>query len=88
MHGAALEEQQVAWGEFRLDRRILHPESAAPRENEEIFVTSRMVVRRRWLVDAEDASAGGRSVGQVTVDQECGGGRRKASGDRRHVEAR
>jgi len=90
VHCAALEEQQVSWGEFRLGSSQSSIQKVPrPGEDEEIFVTGRMVVRRRWLVRRGKTRGAGRPpVRQITVDQERGGRRRKAGGNGRNVETR
>src|SRR5687767_10697185 len=45
VHGAALEMQKLSRPELRLGRDVAHPEGAASRENVEVLVALRVVVR-------------------------------------------
>src|SRR5258708_13882207 len=86
MHCAAREEQQLAGPEIRFGCGVTYPNRAAARDHIEIFVAGRVIVRWRWLVDAEHPRARLRPVGQIGVDQERRRRRAKTGGDRGDVE--
>jgi hypothetical protein len=83
--GALLEKDELPgasleWRSFAEEKRC------AAREYDEIFVAGGVIVRPNWMVDAKDAGAGVKLVGQASVDQHGAGAVWKTFGDLLKIE--
>ena len=73
VYRSAFEKEQFAGAELDSGTFIFHPECASARGHIEVFVTSRMVVRRGWLINPKDACAGRFAIGKVMIHEQRGG---------------
>ena len=80
VHRSAFEKEQLSGAEFGAGTFIFHPECASAREHVEILVAGYVIVRRRWLIDTEDACAGRFSISEVVIHEQ--GGSRRGQGGR------
>jgi hypothetical protein len=72
VHRSAFEKEQLSGAELGAGAFIFHPECASAGEHVEILVASCVIVRRRWLIDAEDARARRFSICEVVIHEERG----------------
>jgi hypothetical protein len=83
--GALLEEDELSRTSFE-GRCFAEEKRCAAGEYDEIFVAGGVIVRRDWAVDAKDAGAGVKFVGQTRVDQHGAGAGWKTFGDLLKIE--
>jgi hypothetical protein len=72
VHRSAFEKEQLAGAELGTGAFIFHPECASAGEHVEILVAGCVIVRRCWLIHAEDTCAGLFSISEVAIHQQRG----------------
>jgi hypothetical protein len=87
VHGSAFEKEQLSRAELGAGALIFHPECASAGEHVEILVAGCVIVRRRWLIDAEDACARRFSISEVAIHEQRGSRLGQCGGDFGDIES-